>query len=643
MTEEGVHWEPYGYYRTKSNVAQFVDRFGYDGAADLQPETEADVARFWDAVVEDTGMVWDKPYSQTLDTSGGYAFTDWFVDGRLNATPTMLDRWVEAAPDRPAYVWENETGDRIDLTYADLERRTNRLANALRAHGVGEGDVVGIVFPLHPAAMIAALACLKIGAVQTQIFAGYGATAIDQRLADSDASLVFLADGYRRGGTRHDLVAKMESVLDGENDVETVVTYDNVGIDAAFEGVDQVGWDAFVEGHDDEAEATLVDADAPALIAYSSGTTGKPKGTIQTQASILAMGMKETRYNFDVGEGDVFCWATDFGWMVVTAYMLFGTLPLGATAVLLGGSPTAPEGDRMWDVVERHGVTTLGTSPSGARTLRTEDEQPRDSFDLSTLRTLCSTGEPWDREAWIWYFEAVGGGHLPIINLSGGTELAGSIVGSTPLSDLVPGTVGGPVPGVAGNLYDDSGEPAEEGHLVIELPVPGMTHSLTAGDERYLDEYWRDFPDVWNQNDRVEIRDGFWYVTGRADDAMNVSGRRVTAPEIEEAILTVPGVDEAAVIDWQDAQANTVPVAFITTAGDEATDVSAAATRAVAEEVGAPFKPAAVYVVDRLPRTQTGKLPRGRFKDAYAGQEITDVSTLDSGEALDEFPRADDA
>lgn len=640
MSHDDVAWEPYGYYRTKSNIAQFLDKYDYDSYAETRPDSEDELAQFWDAAVEDTGLVWETPYEQVLDTSAGYPFTKWFVGGNLNVTQTLLDKWVSRAPDRPAYIWEGENGETMQYTYAELEQETNRVANALRNQGIGPGDVVGILFPLHPKAIIASLACFKIGAVQTQLFAGYGSTAIHQRLDDSGAELVFLADGYHRTGSAHDLKEKFNDVVEMTSGIETVVSYDHIGADTKLEGVAEIPWSEFVDGRSGTAETEIMAADDPAFIAYSSGTTGKPKGTIHTHGSMLAAGTKGAKYQFDVSEGDVFTWVTDFGWLVVPAWIIGGAQALGSTVVLVGGAPNYPDGDRLWKLVERHGTTTLGISPTGVRGMRTENETPRADHDLSTLRILASTGEPWDRETWSWYLEAVGGGQLPIINASGGTELCGAVLAPSPLTPIKPGTLYGPEAGVSAAVYDEDGNASTEGHLVLDLPFPGMTNSLTSGDERYLEEYWNDFDNAWNQNDWVEIdEDGFWYITGRADDTMNVSGRRVTAPEIEEAILDYPDIDEAAVIDIKDQDGNTIPVAFVTVVGDSVESIEEKVRDAVADSLGTPFKPKHVYAVDALPRTQTGKLPRSRIRTAYVEGEVGDVSTLQNGDILDEYPR----
>lgn len=644
MVKSDIEWQPTKYHAEQSNLARFLDQYDYE-YDDLRPETESELAELWGRMVEESGVVWRDRYDAVVDTSDGVEFANWFVGGRLNAVETILDQWVDRSPDRSMYVWEDEQGNTEQVSYAEMARRTNRLANALRDYGIGRGDVVGLTFPLHPNGFAASLACLRVGAAFTQIFPGYGAEAMGHRLDDAEAAMVIAADGYYRGGSLNDLLAKVDAAVQSAPTVDDVVVYEHLGVDGGVSSATRHSWASFVDGYSTEAESEVMDADDTAFIAYSSGTTGAPKGTIHTHTSLVAMGNKEGLFHFDLSEGDTLMWITDFGWIIVPIWLLAGAPALGATTVLLEGGPTTPTEDRVWQAIEDYDVTTFGISPTGARSLRDINDAPREDHDLTSLRVLGSTGEPWDDAGWRWFLDAVGDGDAPIINASGGTELAGAILSPTPVSPLKPSTLYAPAPGVAADIYDSNGNSDDEGYLVVELPIPGMTHSLTGGDERYLEKYWRDFEGVWNQSDWAKRdEDGFWFITGRTDDTMNIAGRRVTAPEIEEAIAGHTAVSEAAVVAISDETKGQVPIAFVTLHENVRLpdDLESQVQDVVAADLGAPFRPARVHVVPALPKTQTGKIPRGVLESVYQSKPAGNVSKLEHAEAFDEFPRHKD-
>lgn len=635
-------WEPTEYHTEESNIAEFMNQYGYDGYDELIPTEVPHLRRIWEDFVEDTGIVWQDQYDEVVDLSDGTPLAKWFTGGQLNAVETILDQWVSRTPDAPMYIWENEQGDRSIVSYTQMHRQSSKLANALLDRGIKKGDVVGITFPMHPNGFATALACLRIGAVFTMIFPGYGAEAIGHRLNDSGADILVTADGYQRSGIVTDLLAKVDSAVQHAPDLDDVIVHRQFDLETEVADATQTDWKTFIEDHEETVETATMESDETAFIAYSSGTTGTPKGTVHTHASLLVMGNKEAKYHFDLGQGDTLMWITDFGWIIVPIWMLAGGPALGATTILLEGGPTSPDENRVWRAIKEYDVTTFGISPTGARNLRQHNPTPREEYDLSTLCILGSTGEPWDEDGWNWYLNAVGEGDLPIINACGGTELAGAILSPTPKTPVKPGTLYGPAPGVAANIYDEQGTPTDEGYLVIEHPIPGMTHGLTSGRERYLEEYWNKFEGVWNHNDWAKRdEDDFWYITGRADDTMNIAGRRVTAPAIEETISSHEAVSEVAVVPVADKTTGQTPVAFVVLVNETADRavLEDEIRSLVAEKLGAPFRPSSVHVVPEIPRTQTGKIPRGVLEAAYLGDSLGNVSTLDHADVLDVFPQ----
>jgi len=637
-----VRWEPSQYYRSESNIAQFEQHYQNTDDFTLYPESDAEIRTFWDAVVDEMGIVWEQEYTDVFESQDGIEFTDWFVNGRLNPVDTVLTQWAQRHPEQPALIWEDERGNSNRLTYRALEQQVDKIADAFVSRGVTKGDVVAIVYPLNPRAFASALACLKIGAIQTQIFPGYGSQAIRKRLDDSDASVVITADGYQYKGKTVKLAGKLEPMLSALPTLEHVVIDDYVGIETP-DHPRTISWTEFISERSSEAETRIMDSEDPVGIAYTSGTTGEPKGTIHTAGSLLAVGMKDMYLQQDVSEGDRYLWVTDFGWITVTSYLLLGALGLGATTVLLEGAMTYPDEQRLWSAVETYDASIVGMAPTGARKLHEINDAPRETHDLTSIRVLGSTGEPWDATTWNWYLDSVGDGTAPIINCSGGTELGGVLLSPTPLTPLKPGTLFGPAPGVPAAVYDESGTPTRDGYLVVEGPFPGMTRSLTAGDDRYLSEYWRDFEGVWNQNDRVQIDDdGHWYVTGRFDDTINVAGRRITLPSIEEVLLGIDEITEVVVIGVSDEARGEVPVAFLKTDTDgDASMLREKIHDRIDAKLGAPYRPAEIHLVPEIPRTQTDKVPRKVIERIYTGADPGDTSTLKNADVLETFPTRD--
>ncbi len=618
-------WEPTREQIEQTNVWRFMQSLGFeDREAFLTWSCEQPEA-FWDAVSRAMGVEWFEPYSRVLDDSRGPEWARWFEGGRLNIAYNCLDRHAERTPERVAIKYESENGAAGEITFGELARRTNRLANALRELGLERGDRVALAMPMWPEIVEILYACFKLGLIAAPIFAGFGVGAIASRLEDSGAPVVFTATSLERRGKRMALAPKIAEAVE------------KAGTKARVLAVrDGEWWRGLAEQPDTCASAAL-DSETTAMLLYTSGTTGKPKGTVHTHSGALVQTAKEIWLGFDHRDDDVFFWLTDIGWMM-GPWTIVGNHHFGGTIFLYDGAPDFPEPNRLWEMVERRGVTTFGVSPTAVRMLmRTSDPE---RFAMRRLRILGSTGEPWDESSWWWFFEKVGKRRCPIINISGGTEIIGCFLQPLPVQPLKPCSLGGPAPGMAADVVDDAGEPVRGGmgYLVCKKPGPSMTRGIWNAPERYVETYWSRWPGWWNHGDWASVdEDGHWFLHGRADESMNVAGRKVGPAEIEDALMEHACVSEAAVIGVPDEIKGEAIVCFaVLKAGCGAT--AAELADYVAKSMGSAFRPAAVELVTELPKTQSGKIVRRLIRRRYLGEAAGDVSTVANPEALDAIP-----
>jgi acetyl-CoA synthetase len=602
-------WEPSRAFIEATNVWRFLTRLGFSDAEDFLRFSREEPERFWDEMLREMGVEWFAPYRQVLDASRGPEWTRWFCGGSLNIAHNCLDRW--ASTDRIACLWEAENGAARTLTFAALLGDANRVANGLHALGLQAGDRVALCMPMVPEILAILYGCFKAGLTVVPIFAGFGSGAIATRLEDSGARVLFTADHLERRGKRLPLLEKMPRGIE-----HTIV----VGREPLFA--------------DQSAEfATLpLDSEDRALILYTSGTTGRPKGTVHTHAGCLAQMGKEIWLGFDHRPDDRFFWLSDIGW-IMGPWTILGNHLFGGTIFLYDGAPDFPGPMRLWEMIERHGITTFGISPTAIRMLA---RHPGELPAMPSLRLLGSTGEPWDEASWLWYFERAGRRRCPIINISGGTEIAGSFLFPLPVQPLKPCSLGGPAPGMATEVVDESGAPVRgrKGYLVCTRPAPSMTRGIWNDPERYLETYWSRFPGMWYHGDWASVdEDGHWFVHGRADESMNVAGRKVGPAEVEEAMLQHPGVAEAAVIGVPDELKGEAIVGYAVAKPGAAVD-AAAVCATVVEVLGATFRPREVRVVAELPKTQSGKIVRRLIRQKYLGEPLGDLSTVANPQSL---------
>jgi acetyl-CoA synthetase len=617
-------WEPSSDFIRQTNVWRFMQRLGFQDLSAFLQFSREEPERFWDEMMREMRVEWFEPYRQTLDVSRGPEWAQWFVGGKLNIAHNCLDRWADSAgaTSRPACIWEGESGETRTVTFAELRGDANRVANGLLALGLEPGDRVALAMPMVPEILAILYGCFKAGLTVVPIFAGFGSGAIATRLDDSGARALFTATHLERRGKALPLLEKMPAWIEN-----TIVLPYRSGDTAGH-----TTWKDFLAAQSDIAPTASLDSEARAFILYTSGTTGKPKGTVHTHAGCLAQMGKEICLGFDHRAADRFFWLSDIGWMM-GPWTIIGNHLFGGTIFLYDGAPDYPGPMRLWETIDRNRITTFGVSPTAIRVL---SKSAGDLPAMECLRLLGSTGEPWDEASWMWFFDRVGRRRCPIINISGGTEIVGSFLFPLPIQALKPCSLGGPAPGMATEVVDENGNPVRgrTGYLVCTKPSPSMTRGIWNSPERYIETYWSRFPGIWYHGDWASVdEDGHWFLHGRADESMNVAGRKVGPAEVEEAMMQHPGVAEAAVIGVPDEIKGEAIVGYAV--GKPGVTLSAAAVSAtVAEVLGQVFRPREVIVVSELPKTQSGKIVRRLIRQKYLGEPLGDLSTVANPSAL---------
>jgi acetyl-CoA synthetase len=642
-------WEPTPEYIESANVTRFMRRHDIDDFHELVRRSQDDIEWFWDAVVQDLGIEFFEPYQQILDDSKGPQWPKWFVGGRINLVHNCVDRHAASAEasQRHALLWEGEDGAIRDLDYAELAAEVARAANGLEALGVSEGDAVGVYMPMVPEAVIAMYACAKMGAIYLPIFSGFGAPAIATRLNDAQAKVLITADGFYRRGQKVAMKTNADDAVGQSPSVEHVVVFERFGDHADFDcpmGARDVTWhDAFGNQSPHRPSAEL-DPEAPFMIAYTSGTTGTPKGSVHVHGGFLIKIAQEVAYQLDVTPRDLLYWVTDMGW-IMGPLEIVGGHAAGACVLMYEGAPNYPKADRLWSMIERHEVTVLGVSPTLIRALMPAGEDAVNAHDLSTLRILASTGEPWNPEPYRWFSDVVGGGRCPIMNLSGGTEVGACFLGQSPVIPTKSCSLGTPSLGMAMDVYDSDGKPVrgEVGELVCTKPWPAQTRGFWENPQRYLDTYWSRWPGVWVHGDWASIdEDGFWFLHGRSDDTINVAGKRIGPAEYESAAVGHPTVVECAAVGIPDEVKGEAVWCFcILRPGVDPTDALVLQIKkAIADELGKAFTPSQIRFVEELPKTRSAKILRRAIRAKVIGEDPGDMSSLENPSALEAIDKA---
>lgn len=642
MTPPDVVWTPGAEWIEHSNTARFMRAHGIESYDSLVRRSIEDPEWFWDAVVRFLGIPFDRPYERVRNVDGGLPWTTWFDGGRINLSVACVDRWAETTPDHPAVITEREDGTVSRLTFSELADRVGRLASGLRTLGVDRGDAVGIYVPMSEEAVIAFLAVARLGAVVIPIFSGYAAEAVAARLEDPRPAALVCADGFTRRGRLVQAKEIADDAIERAGGIPAVVVVPYAGRDAVpMTGGRDVRWEELLEDSE-PCEATDTGSEDPVLLAYTSGTTGRPKGAVHVHGGLTVKLAEEGAFQGELGPGDRAMWVTDMGW-IMGPWVVVAALANGATVVTYDGAPNHPGPGRIWEIAEKHELTFLGVSPTLIRALQPHGIDPARTRDLGSVRAFGSTGEPWNPDPWWWLFREVGGSRIPIVNLSGGTEIGACILSVNGLQGLKPTSLGGPALGMAAEVLDDSGRPVrgQVGELAVTAPWPSMTRGFWNEPERYLETYWSRFDDIWVHGDWASIDDdGFWYLHGRSDDTLSIAGKRVGPAEIESAAVALPGVAAAAAVGIpHPVKGETVAVFAVPAPGvDPTEELASAIADAVSDGLGKAFRPEAVRLVPDLPRTRSAKVMRRVIRSLALGEEPGDLSSLENPEALERIP-----
>ena len=601
---------------------------------DIYAKAAADPEGFWAGLAEE--LDWFQKWDTVLDWSGA-PFAKWFIGGKLNVSYNCIDRHVKnGRRNKAAIVWEGEPGDWKVYTYGDLLREVCQFANGLKSLGIKKGDRVTIYLPMTPELPIAMLACARIGAPHSVVFGGFSAESLRDRINDSESKLLITADGgYRRGGIVP-LKQNADDSLDGAPTVENVVVLRRTGTaDDKMVGGRDIWWHDLMEGQPMTCEPEPMDSEDMLFLLYTSGTTGKPKGIVHTSGGYLLGVQATTKWVFDLKEDDVYWCTADIGWVTGHSYIVYGPLANGATTVMYEGSPDYPDRDRFWAVVAKYGVSILYTAPTAIRTFMRWGESYPNRHDMSTLRLMGTVGEPINPEAWVWYWQHIGGGRCPVVDTWWQTETGAMMIAPLPgLTTLKPGSATRPFPGIQAEILDADGNPVGlggGGYLVVKQPWPSMLRGVYGDPERFIDTYWSRYDGIYFTADGARLdEDGYFWLLGRVDDVINVSGHRIGTMEVESALVDNQKVAEAACIGKDHEVKGQAVVAFVTLKDgvDISDDVVVELKAHVAGKIGAMARPDDIHFAAELPKTRSGKIMRRLLRDVAEGRALGDTTTL---------------
>ena len=600
---------------------------------------ELDSVSFWND--EAKKLSWFKPWTKTLEWNAPFA--EWFIDGKINASYNTLDIHQDRIAEKPAILWEGEDGTNRTVTYADLYTDVCKFANALKSLGVKKGDRVTIYLPMVPELPIAMLACARIGAIHTVVFSGFSATSLRDRIDDSKSKVIVTADiGYRRGSSIN-LKEIIDESIDGLDFVENVIVLKRADGNLQLGPKDRL-WHELMKESSDKCEPEQLDSIHPLFILYTSGTTGKPKGVLHGTGGYLTHLNSTFQWAFDIKNTDIFFCTADIGWVTGHSYVVYGPLLHGATEIMYEGVPDYPDASRMWDIIDRYGVTIFYTTPTALRMFMKFGDSIPNSFNLSSLRLLGTVGEPINPEVWVWYFNTIGKSNCPIIDTWWQTETGGMMLSPLPGLETIPlkpGSATRSIPGVDIAVVDEGGNEVKsdtKGYLLIRKPWPGMLLTLWEDDEKYKNVYWSKFKNNYYPGDyAIKDSDGYFWLLGRADDILKVAGHRIGTAELESSLVSHDDVVESAVCGIPDDVKGEVIVAFVVLKQNVQTEENSLRKElieVVRDGIGPIATPREIYFVPKLPKTRSGKIMRRVLKAIAGNENVGDVSTLEDTAAV---------
>ncbi|NQV39082.1 MAG: AMP-binding protein [Nitrosopumilus sp.] len=625
----------------ESNIYKFMKKHNVSSLEELSQKAKDDLEWFWKSVDSDIGIVWDNPYEKILDVSKGIAWAKWFINGKTNIYKSSVEKFAKLSPGKIAYYFESEDGVISQISYSELDSKVSRLANGLKSLGVKKGDVIAIYLPMIEEAILSILAAAKIGAIQTVIFSGYSSESLHVRLQDCNAKILLISDGFYRKGKSISQKQSVEIALK-DTQVEKTIVIPYKGIDEYFESDQIIFYDKLVSLQDNICKTEILDSEDPLFILYTSGTTGNPKGVVHTHGGFSVFAGYQSAYLIDTQAQDVLFWPADIGWITGLVWNVYGLLIMGASSVIYDGALDFPTPNRIWKMLSDYNATIFGISPTAVRLFKKNNVEPLKLFNLDKIKNIPTTGEPLDEDSWWWLYEKVGNKKIPIMNLSGGTEIGGAMLSVFPGMKLKPSTVGIPIPGMNLDVVDDDQNSTREhnGYLIIKSPWPAMTRGLLNDSKRYLETYWSRFENIWFHGDYVYVdKDNLWYMRGRTDDVINVSGHRMSTAEIEQTVISHKKISDAASISIPDDLTGEAIVVFFV-ADDKFEKISSLEiSDHISEKIGKLAKPKLIIQLSDLPKTRTGKIMRRLLRSKLLGKDLGDLSSVENPSILDEIQK----